>query len=39
MSRVWLFIWQTAEFLGIDLGMFAPFVFGKMMGQKGKRIK
>lgn len=32
-------IWMSAEFFGINLGKFAPIVFGWMLGQSGKRIK
>lgn len=31
--------WNLSEYTGIGLGRFAPFVFGKMIGRKGKRIK
>jgi len=34
---MWKFIWNISEFTGIGLGRFAPFVFGKMMGYKGKK--
>lgn len=37
MNKFWLFIWNTAEAFHIDLGRFAPFVFGKMMGAKSWR--
>lgn len=39
MSKFWLAIWEIAEYFYIDLGTFAPYVFGKMIGRKGKRIK
>ena len=32
-------IWDTAEYAHVDLGRFAPYVFGKMIGSKGRRIK
>jgi hypothetical protein len=39
MRRFWTFVWELSENSGIGLGRFAPFVFGKMIGAKGKRIK
>jgi hypothetical protein len=36
---MWRLIWLASEFTGIGLGRFAPFVFGKMIGREGKRIK
>lgn len=32
-------IWNTAEWTGTDIGRFAPYVFGKVIGNKGNRIK
>ena len=32
-------IWELSETSGIPLGRFAPYVFGKMIGSKGKLIK
>ena len=32
-------IWNTAEKYNIDLGRFAPYVFGLMIGCRGKKIK
>ncbi len=31
-------IWNLSEFTGIGLGRFAPYIFGRMIGAKGKRI-
>ena len=31
-------IWNIAEYFYIDLGNYAPVVFGWMIGSKGKRI-
>ena len=40
MSRkFWALVWNTSEFLHIGLGRFAPFVFERMIGSKGKRIE
>lgn len=39
MSPFWRWIWNTSEHYGIGLGRFGPFVFGKMIGIKGKRVK
>ena len=38
MKLVFRFIWLFTETFGIPLGRFAPFVFGRMIGKKGKRI-
>jgi hypothetical protein len=38
MKWFWKTIWELSEFYGIGLGRFAPFVFGKMIGRKGKKI-
>lgn len=38
MRWFWSMIWNTAEWTGTDLGRFAFYVFGKMIGKKGKRI-
>lgn len=35
-KRVYTFIWNVSEFTGIGLGKYAPYVFGKMLGKKGK---
>lgn len=32
-------IWNFAETFHINLGRFAPIIFGWMIGRKGKRIK
>ena len=34
----WRGIWNLSEFTGVGLGRFAPFVFGKMIGRRGKRV-
>jgi len=39
MKKAGLMIWNMAEYLSIDLGKFAPIVFGWMIGKRGKRIK
>ena len=36
--NIWKLIWNLGEWSGIGLGRFGPFVFGKMIGRKGKRI-
>ncbi|HXH70471.1 MAG TPA: hypothetical protein VNI60_09095 [Pyrinomonadaceae bacterium] len=38
MKTIATIIWNCSEFFGVGLGRFAPFVFGKMIGSKGKRI-
>ena len=40
MSK-WIYkqIWNLSEWSGIGLGKYAPMVFGKMIGSKGKRIR
>lgn len=37
--NTWGLIWRLSEFCGIGLGRFAPFVFERMIGSKGHRIK
>lgn len=39
MQKFWRTIWDLSEHYRIPLGRLAPYVFGKMMGQAGKRIK
>lgn len=39
MKWIYKTIWNLSEFFGISLGRFAPYVFGKMIGQKGLLIK
>lgn len=34
----WAFVWWLSETSGIGLGRFAPFVFERMIGGKGKRV-
>lgn len=36
-SWIALEVWLFCEYFHIPLGRFGPFVFGVMMGQKGKR--
>lgn len=36
---IWRFIWWLSETSGIGIGRFAPFVFERMIGRDGKRIK
>ncbi len=38
MKQFWRSIWNLAEFYSIDLGRFAPWILGKMLGVKGRRI-
>ena len=38
MRQPWRWIWQLSEWSGIGLGPFAPFVFERMIGRKGRRI-
>lgn len=38
-QRLFTAVWNLSEFLHIGLGRFAPFVFGKMIGQEGKRLE
>jgi hypothetical protein len=37
-KQIYGLIWNTSERLGIGLGRFAPFVFGKMIGVKGRKV-
>ncbi len=39
MKLLWRLIWTLSETFGIPLGRCAPFVFGRMVGCKGKRLK
>jgi hypothetical protein len=39
MKWFWKGIWNFSEITGIGLGRFAPYIFGKMIGSKGVRIK
>lgn len=34
----WTQIWNLSEWSGIGLGHLAPWVFGKMVGSKGKKL-
>jgi hypothetical protein len=38
MRWFWRAVWNTSELTGVGLGRFAPFVFGRMLGAKGKRV-
>jgi hypothetical protein len=35
----WRPVWRSAEACRIDLGRFAPLVFGQMIGRKPRRVK
>jgi len=39
MKQIFKTIWNLSEFTGIGLGRFTPYVFGKMIGIKGHKIK
>lgn len=30
--NIWSWIWDISEIIGISLGRFAPYVFGKLIG-------
>lgn len=36
--KLWAAIWWLSERTGISLGRLAPYVFGKMIKRKGKRV-
>jgi len=36
--NIWYWIWIASETSHIPLGKLAPFVFGKMISRKGKKI-
>lgn len=38
MKWLWTAIWDLSEWSGIGLGRWAPVVFGRMIGRKGKRV-
>lgn len=38
-KHFWRFIWDFAEMFGFNFGRFTPWVFGKMIGRKGRRVK
>jgi hypothetical protein len=38
MNKFWKLVWNLSEKFNIDLGQYAPYVFGKMIGSKGKLI-
>lgn len=38
MNKFWKSIWDLAEYFHINLGRFAPYIFGKMVGSKGVKI-
>lgn len=35
---IWKLIWNISEYTGVGLGRFAPYVFGKMINSKGKKL-
>ena len=35
----WRFVWRFSEACGINLGRFAPWVFGQMIGSRGREVK
>jgi hypothetical protein len=37
--KLWRMVWGMSETCGIDLGRFAPWVFGKMIGRKGREVR
>lgn len=39
MRFIFKTIWDLSEFYHIPLGRFAPYVFNKMIGSKGKKLK
>jgi len=38
-QKIGYFIWSFSEIFKIPLGKFTPYIFGMMVGSKGKRIK
>lgn len=36
---MWALLWRLSEWSGVGLGPLAPFVFERMIGRKGHRIK
>lgn len=38
MSFIWKLLWDLSECTGIGLGKLAPFVFGKTINRKGRKI-
>jgi hypothetical protein len=35
-SDIWRLVWRPSEAFGINLGRFAPWVFGQMIGRRGR---
>ncbi|MCI0392225.1 MAG: hypothetical protein MOB07_26135 [Acidobacteria bacterium] len=35
----WRLVWRSAEACGVDLGRFAPWVFGQMIGSRGREVR
>lgn len=38
-KNFFIFIWNFCEFFNINLGRFAPLIFGQIIGSSGKGIK
>lgn len=39
MRYPWRWIWLASEWSGIGLGRLAPFVFERMIGREGERVR
>ena len=39
MNKFWKLVWNLSEYFHINLGKYAPYIFGKMIGSKGKRVE
>jgi len=39
MNKFWKALWDFCEYNNLSLGILAPYVFGKMIGRKGKRVR
>jgi len=37
--NLWRSVWSLSETCGIDLGRFAPWVFGQMIGRRGREVE
>lgn len=37
-QKICTVIWEMSEYYNIPLGWFAPYIFGGMIGCKGKRV-
>lgn len=35
---IWRIVWDFSEWAGLDLGRLAPWVFGQMIGCRGRRV-